>query len=79
LALQSAKPATAKPHDNRTALSSQLKNAKAGQAMSLQMVNGELKLTSPGKGAENKGSSKPGSKEVRRKGIFNSEIILKFS
>ncbi|XP_028404371.1 uncharacterized protein LOC114527010 [Dendronephthya gigantea] len=45
-ALQSAKTTTPKPRNNNTLLTSQLKNAKAGQAMSLQMVNGELKLTS---------------------------------
>jgi uncharacterized phage protein gp47/JayE len=34
-------------------LKNQLKNVKAGQAMSLQMVNGELKLTSTQAGKTN--------------------------
>lgn len=48
-ALQSAKPSTPKPKNNNTTLKNQLKNVKAGQAMSLQMVNGELTLSSTGK------------------------------
>lgn len=37
--------ANSKPHTNHTALKGQLDNVKAGQALSLQVVNGELKLT----------------------------------
>ena len=68
-ALQSAKPTTPKPKNNNTALRNQLKNVKAGQAMSLQMVNGELTLSSTGKAAgkqeQNKENPITALKEVR--------------